>query len=144
MSKQKLKIWRMSDNAILPKRFTAGSVGYDISAAAVKVPSIHMPRWASRITLEITGLRDEHIQDIVASDCLYEGIEGNPDSLSSPVLAISIGACTSVINKFKILWDSINKKRGYGWDTNPLVKVISFLLLMEYLVPEMCCPYLRS
>jgi len=92
-------------------------------------PSIHMPRWASRITLEITGLREEHVQDMDAFDCLNEGIKGNSEALSSPILAISISAIKPIFDRFIILWDSINKKRGYAWNTDPLVKVIEFKVI---------------
>lgn len=76
-------------------------------------PSIHMPRWASRITLEITDVRVERIQGISGIDALAEGIE-------------SVYGKGSDITDFKELWDSINEKRGFGWDKNPWVWVINF------------------
>lgn len=77
-------------------------------------PSIFMPRWASRLTLEITALRVERLQEITPRDCEHEGIDGE-NMLD-----------TFIKNDFRILWDSLNTKRGYGWEKNPWVWVISF------------------
>jgi hypothetical protein len=81
--------------------------------------SIHMPRWASRILLEITDIRVERVQDISESDVIKEGCGlqrwSGDEFYKWPKTA-----------GFAELWDSINKKRGYGWDVNPWVWVISF------------------
>lgn len=75
-------------------------------------PSIHMPRWASRITLEITGIRAERVQDISETDCEIElGVE--PYSLGNDAYP-----------KFKELWQKINGKDS--WNANPWVWAISF------------------
>lgn len=82
-------------------------------------PSIHMPRWASRITLEIVNIRVERLQDISEEDAKAEG-------------AIPVGwikheeHLPHYVKSFIKLWNSINAKRGYGWDTNPWVWVIEF------------------
>lgn len=74
--------------------------------------SIHMPRWASRITLEITGVRVERLQDISAFDALAEGVI---DWATGP---------TSPKQDYRELWESIN---GPGsWDANPWLWVIEF------------------
>ena len=74
-------------------------------------PSIHMPRWASRITLEITGVRIERLTDISPADCVAEGIRRN-DPEGSPRLG------------FAKLWESIN---GEGsWDADPWLWVVEF------------------
>ena len=78
-------------------------------------PSIHMPRWASRITLEVTGVRVERVQDITPEDAEAEGIEPY-----APIYAPS----ASAIDAFSELWDSLNAK--YGWDVNPWVWVVEF------------------
>ena len=75
-------------------------------------PSIHMPRWASRLTLPVTGVRVERLQDISEDEMLAEGIESDPD--------------ISAWLKFASLWNSLNEARGYGWDENPWVWVIEF------------------
>lgn len=75
-------------------------------------PSIHMPRWASRINLEITDVCVERLQDISEEDARSEGINNPLGSLA--------------LNIFPSLWDSINLKRGYGWDSNPWVWVVEF------------------
>jgi len=80
-------------------------------------PSIHMPRWASRITLEVTGVRAERIQDISMHDALSEGAEP---------LHSDFHDGSHCIGWFKRIWDSINAKRGFGWDANNWVWVIEF------------------
>ena len=85
-------------------------------------PSIHMPRWASRITLEIINIRVEQIQDITPEDA---GAEGCGINMPNAPIASYYGQ----VGKFHALWDSINAKRGYGWDANPAVKVISFKII---------------
>ncbi len=83
-------------------------------------PSIHMPRWASRITLRITDVRVERLQEITDNDALAEGITGVLDdgiwSYNGHVLPR---------DGFADLWDSINGK-GYPWTDNPFVWVVSF------------------
>jgi hypothetical protein len=74
---------------------------------------IFMPRWASRITLEIVNVRVERIQSISEADAFAEGISGG-DWLGDPV------------GEFAKLWNSINGKRGFGWDLNPYVWVLEF------------------
>jgi len=75
-------------------------------------PSIFMPRWASRITLEIINVRVERLQDISKADCIAEGMQGLND--------VHAGWHQS----YAALWESIN---GPGsWDANPWVWVIEF------------------
>jgi len=85
-------------------------------------PSIFMPREAARIFLKVTEVRVERVQDITNDDAREEG-------------ALTTGLVNTIIRntdggiprtQFHILWDSINAKRGYGWDTNPWVWVYSF------------------
>lgn len=91
-----------------------------------------MPRWASRLTLEITDLGVERVQDISKQDALAEGIEALKDQFNGCfVVAEEIGkgggmSGTTAKECFQRIWDSINAKRGYGWDVNPWVWVISF------------------
>ena len=79
-------------------------------------PSIHMPRWASRIDLEITEIRAERLQDITPSDAVAEG--ALPYNLHGWLKEVSDF-------NFQLLWDSINGKK-YPWDSNCWVWVISF------------------
>ena len=86
-------------------------------------PSIHMRRRASRITLEITGVRAERLQSISESDALAEGV-----TIADPHMR-DHGAGTyrpPSIRAFHDLWDSLNAARGHGWDVNPWVWIIQF------------------
>ncbi len=77
-------------------------------------PSIHMPRWASRLTLEITGVRVQRLQDITEEDAIAEGVRLAPDQFAP-----------SAVSAFAFLWDEINADRA-PWASNPWVWAISF------------------
>lgn len=84
------------------------------------IPSLFMPRRCSRIMLEITGLRIERLQEITGWDAIREGMR------SYPGLTYSHLNKTEPIKEFRLLWNNLNEKRGYGWETNPDVWVIEF------------------
>ena len=71
-----------------------------------------MPRWASRITLEIVSVRVERVQYIKCKDITAEGID-------EPCIRPRL-------RKWITLWNSINEKKGFGWDMNPWVWVVEF------------------
>ncbi len=89
-------------------------------------PSIHMPRWASRITLEITEVRVERLNQISELDAFAEGCRNQVLSDFAPNFDIVVRPASEV---FSELWDSLNAKRGYGWEVNPWVGVISFKVI---------------
>lgn len=86
----------------------------DGNTAAPWKPSIYMPRWASRITLEVVSVRVERLNEIGEEDAIAEGSQcaGVPASLTNR------GA-------FAKLWDSINAKT-HPWASNPWVWVVEF------------------
>ena len=78
-------------------------------------PSIHMPRWASRITLEIADIRVERL-------CSISDAEAHAEGCATPA--------TAARSHFRNLWDSINGKReGCAWADNPWVWVVSFVVV---------------
>ena len=86
-------------------------------------PSIHMPRWASRLTLRITDVRVERVQDMSEGDAVEEGARrGFPTDDYS----LYLSEAGTYYGGFSGLWDSINAKRGHDWDSNPWVWVIEF------------------
>ena len=92
-------------------------------------PSIHMPRWASRITLEVTGVRVERLQDISEADAIAEGIErlGGPASCSPWKDYRSdqrFGFYSVPSASYRSLWESINGPES--WGANPWVWVVEF------------------
>lgn len=82
-------------------------------------PSMFMPRWASRITLEITGVRIERLQRISAADAIAEGVNVHPDHRGKPSTSIY-----SPVQAYRDLWERINGPDS--WDENPWVWVIEF------------------
>lgn len=86
-------------------------------------PSIHMPRWASRINLEITGVRVERLNDISEADAKAEGAPSYEEGIDAPPPSdgeYSWSYCAS----FKTLWESI--KGAGSWQENPWVWVVEF------------------
>ncbi|HGM6487696.1 TPA: hypothetical protein ACKP3F_005748 [Pseudomonas aeruginosa] len=87
-------------------------------------PSIHMPRWACRILLEITAVRVERLQDISEEQALAEGVRGEPCDHARQACA-DIGCWGDTAKgAFGFLWESLN---GEGsWAANPWVWVVEF------------------
>lgn len=100
-----------------PREMTPHPVWYDADGAAPAAtngkprPGMFMPRWASRITLDLTGVRVERLQDISEADALAEG---------SPLTSGSY----SHRGWYRELWGEINGRDS--WATNPWVWVLSF------------------
>lgn len=99
-------------------------------------PGIHMPRWASRITLEVTGVRVEGLQDITHEQAIAEGVHAiDVGSGYQPRYSAINASWADVVEQqadayedatmaFRDLWQSIN---GAGsWDANPWVWVVEF------------------
>lgn len=115
----------------------------DDPAAWMWRPSIYMPRWASRITLEVTGVRVERVQEISEDDARAEGptpnwcgdLAGWDPEEHGYLLPGDENADDDVADggyyytgrwAFAEMWDSINAKRGHPWASNPWVWVIEF------------------
>lgn len=87
-------------------------------------PSIHMPRWASRLTLEVTGIRVERAQDISFADCRAEGCDPNWQGLAPHPDCNCDGKHVGEKWHFRELWDDTNGKGA--WDRNDWCWVVEF------------------
>jgi hypothetical protein len=76
--------------------------------------SLYMPRWATRIFLAVTKVREEQLRDITEEDARREGV--------------SPGESGSAVEAFAALWDSIYAERGGGWQADPRVWRVEFRL----------------
>jgi hypothetical protein len=85
-------------------------------------PSIFMPRYLSRIVLEVTDVRVERLMEITDRDAVNEGITM---SLARGMNFKNDGL-EGFRGYFAILWNDLNADRGYGWETNPWVYRIEF------------------
>lgn len=87
-------------------------------------PSIHMPRWASRISLEIMDIRVERLHAIRERDAQAEGAKECDYVTGREVLLAHPSQHGSFIQHYREIWETIN---GPGsWDANPWVWVIEF------------------
>lgn len=103
------------DGGIIPKQWAES---HDIGMDDVKwKPSIFMPKAFARIFLRVTGVRAEQLHDITEEDAIREGVMGLMDKIVYGLTGKT---------RFARLWDHLNKKRGYGWSTNPWVWVYEF------------------
>lgn len=89
-------------------------------------PSIFMPHWASRISFPVLSIRAERVQDISEDDAIAEGVEVIKNQWGTPWYKSVAGEWKDPINPYRELWDRINAKRGFPWDSNPWVWVITF------------------
>lgn len=84
-----------------------------------------MPKWASRLTIKITSVRVEKLQDISIDDIYNEGLVGITDNR----IGLSFGKpmTDNLHQEFAKIWDeSSNAKHGSTWDSNPYVWVVNF------------------
>lgn len=97
-------------------------------------PSIHMPRWASRINLEITSVGVQQVQQISEADAINGGaFDANDDQMqqAARIAASERREQIGPIDYFREQWETIYAARGYSWRLNPWVWVIDFKLIYE-------------
>lgn len=82
-------------------------------------PSIHMPRWVSRILLEITAVRVERLQDISRADIRAEGLQCPPELASDDV-------SPNYRDWYPAAWRELWESTGGNWEANPWVWVVEF------------------
>ncbi|RUI20259.1 hypothetical protein [Pseudomonas aeruginosa] len=111
-----------------PADFSVRQTGCSMISKGRGRPSIHMPRWASRILLEITAVRVECLHDISEEQAEAEGVE-RPENITN--VDVWDGAERELFNamnqpraRFRRLWSDINGSES--WDSNPWVWVVEF------------------
>lgn len=147
------RVWVREAHAIMPRTAYRGSIGtgtiqqiehptdgysaavfregFDRSGQPLWRSAVHMPRWASRLTLTVTDLRIQRLWDISEADAVAEGVEHDPDTDSfwgaeGRGLKGATRQYLHASSAFRDLWDSLNAKRGFGWGTNPWVCAVTF------------------
>ena len=112
------------------KPFRRAAIWYraDNTTRALRwAPSIHMPRWASRLTLEITGITAERVQDITDEQARAEGLE--PKGVDWPILRERAvpDPCRTYRGGFALAWHAIyGADPVKGWAANPWTWAISY------------------
>jgi len=123
--------WADRVEAVWARLSEPENYGIDGKAADRKWrPSIFLPRWASRLTLEVTEVRVQQLQEISEEDAIAEGVTTRCEERSNDYhgdqtdhLTHATGACH--VEAFAHLWDDINGKRA-PWSSNPWVWAITF------------------
>lgn len=133
------RLWVREAHTLLPRTAYRGSVGtgtieqvehptdgytaavfregFDRSGRPRWRPSIHMPRWASRLTLTVTDVRVQRLQEISEEDARAEGVElGGQNATSS-----------NNVFAYQCIWDHLNAKRsGCTWSDDPWIVALTF------------------
>jgi hypothetical protein len=138
--------WRFTGLAPAPSNFVAAPSGdpyqarcYDdhpelagmnAGATVLRVPSIHMPRWASRLTLELTAVRVQRLHEISEEDAKAEGVDGyvvGEGTVRRGALIVEPGYWHPRFFRagFEDLWSRVNAKRA-PWESNPWLWVLTF------------------
>jgi len=113
------------DRSQVMYRATHGEDGYPLGWESYDWrPSIHMPRWASRITLEITGVRVERLNEVSEADAMSEGVTALDGQFSGCYAAGPALSGTTAKECFRRLWAPINGPDS--WEANPWVWVLEF------------------
>ena len=89
-------------------------------------PSTHMPREAARLFLEVKNVQVEMLQDITEHNARLEGCIDSHDKICDGKFDDVTEFYLTAKDAFIELWDSINAKRGYPFESNPWVWVITF------------------
>lgn len=120
------------DHGPQPRHFTADGDTQCLEDYVQK-PSIHLPRWASRITLEVTGVRVERVQDITEEDAKAEGMEFDGRYWIGGIhpLKKTPQCWPTATQAFHASWNAIYEARRRGWLANPWVWVVEFKRLEE-------------
>jgi len=117
-----MRLWvRETFVDLRPHQDRYGYKATDLDIVTKWRPSIFMPRWASRITLEVVSVRPERLHDITEDDAKAEGVW--TDSTDMRMLSSST---KNHVGAFARLWDEINEKRGYSWGSNPWIWRVEF------------------
>lgn len=120
------RLWVKETFATNKGDVTAGKVHYRADDVIVErwKPSIFMPRWASRLTLEVVSVRVERLKCISERDAVAEGIEQIRAGVFQVIGNTSLPTCSDAALAYQYLWRSIN---GHGsWEANPWVWVVDF------------------
>lgn len=122
-------------------KFYAGNIEVEHNAAYRRLtkwkPSIHMPKVAARIWLQVVEVKAERLHDISENDAIAEGIKADVFGYECPIcnhdwhngdeLLCDDGFYKNPIKAFQVLWQSIHNKES--WDSNPWVWVIKFKVI---------------
>ena len=104
-------------------RATAEDDGWEVGPDARWRPSIHMPRCASRLTLTVTEVRVQRLQEISAADSIAEGVQCETCTAMGQSACHERG-CFASIDSYRTLWNSLHGPDA--WATNPWVVAVSF------------------
>lgn len=90
------------------------------------VPSIHMPRWASRLTLTVTDVRVQRLQEISEADAIAEGVD-TAEAIMAAVIGLENPLPPNpVVGAYAQLWNTLHDKPGERWEDDPWVVAVSF------------------